>query len=212
MLFHQFLNFIPKIQIQNLLGEVAHAKMAPEGRIEWVKKANLSKIIPKKAAVLILCYPKNEVTHLVLIVRNEYPGVHASQIAFPGGKPELEDLNLIDTAFREAEEEVGVSRNDLNYVKTFTNIYIPPSNYLVTPIFAFSNSPLLFVPQPSEVADIIELPLDQLLNDDLLVIQKIKTSYADSVEVPSFKVNQHLIWGATAMILSEFKECLKNVL
>ena len=194
------------------MGEIAHAKMAPEGRIEWVKKVNLAVNIPKKAAVLILCYPKNEIAHLVLIVRNEYIGVHSSQIAFPGGKPEPEDLNLIDTAFREAEEEVGISRNDLKYVRTFSDIYIPPSNYLVTPIFAYADKSLNFVLQPSEVAGILELPLAQLLDDDLLVIQKMKTSYAESIEVPSFKVEEHLVWGATAMILSEFKECLKNVL
>ncbi|MFY8187917.1 MAG: NUDIX hydrolase [Flavobacterium sp.] len=212
MLFHQFLNYVPKIQIQNLLGEVAHAKMAPEGRIEWVKKANFNEKPPKTAAVLILCYPKNDETHLVLIVRNEYPGVHASQIAFPGGKPETEDKNLIDTAFREAEEEVGISRLDLTYIKTFSEIYIPPSNYLVTPIFAYSENPLIFKAQPSEVAGILELPIAQLLDDQLVVLQTMSTSYAISIEVPSFKVQQHLVWGATAMMLSEFKECLKNVL
>uniref|UniRef100_UPI00404A3A3F NUDIX hydrolase n=1 Tax=Flavobacterium sp. TaxID=239 RepID=UPI00404A3A3F len=212
MLFHQFLEYVPKIQIQNLLGEVAHAKMAPFGRMDLVKQLNPSELAPKKAAVLILCYPKNEQTHLVLIVRNEYPGVHASQIAFPGGKPEPEDRDLIDTAFREAEEEVGIPRHLLQLVRPFSDIYIPPSNYLVTPVFAYSNSNLTFVRQPSEVADILEFPIADLLDDAIVVNEKMKTSYAVSIDVPAFKINGHLVWGATAMMLSEFKESLKNVL
>jgi 8-oxo-dGTP pyrophosphatase MutT (NUDIX family) len=212
MFFHQFLEYVPKIQIQNLIGGFAHAKMAPLGRMDLVKQLNPAQKQAKKAAVLILCYPKNNQAHLVLIVRNEYPGVHASQIAFPGGKPELEDQNLVDTAFREAEEEVGVSKEKLKFVKPFSDIYIPPSNFLVTPVFAFANTELSFVKQPSEVADIIELPISVLLDDSIVVTEKIQTSYAVAINVPAFKVQNHLIWGATAMMLSEFKESLKKVM
>ena len=106
--------------------------MVPLERLNALKALNPSDLIPKKAAVMMLFYPKNKETHLVLIVRNSYPGVHSSQIAFPGGKVEIEDASLAHTALRETEEEIGVDRNKIEIIKSFTDVYIPPSNFLVS--------------------------------------------------------------------------------
>ena len=101
MLFNDFIKYIPKIEKETLLSTDAHAKMAPLERISYLKEENYMDNNPRKAAVLMLFYPKNKVTHLALIVRNSYPGVHSSQIGFPGGKVEEFDADLEETALRE---------------------------------------------------------------------------------------------------------------
>ena len=185
--------------------------MAP---IERLSQLNISyeNLSPKKAAVMMLFYPKESQTHLVLIVRNSYPGVHSSQIAFPGGKVESFDLSMADTALRETEEEIGIAKSSIQIIKEFTEIYIPPSNFLVSPFLGICTSEPTFILQTDEVAGIIELPLSIFLDDNNVVIRKLSTSYAASIDVPAFLVKEHVVWGATAMMMSELKETLKNVL
>ena len=158
---------------------------------------------------MMLFYPKNDETHLVLIVRNAYNGVHSSQIAFPGGKYEISDVNFEETALRETEEEVGVSSEKIEIVKHFTPMYIPPSNFLVHPFLGIAKEELSFFPDIREVADIIELPLSVFLNDEIIIETTLSTSYAANVLVPAFNIQNHIVWGATAMILSELREVLK---
>jgi 8-oxo-dGTP pyrophosphatase MutT (NUDIX family) len=212
MEFHHFLKYIPKIAKETLPAANAHLKMAPVQRIEMLKSLNPDSLNPRKAAVMMLFYPKNKETHLVLIVRNTYPGIHSSQIAFPGGKVELEDINLAHTALRETEEEIGVDRNKIEVIRSFSEVYIPPSNFLVSPYLGICQSHLDFEMQPDEVAGIIELPLTDFLNDKNLVMRKLTTSYANEIDVPAFLVQEHIVWGATAMMMSELKETIKIVL
>lgn len=209
--FNQFLKYTPKIQNVELPATIAHAKMAPSNRIELLKKFNPEIYNPKKAAVMMLFYPKNNQTHLVLILRSSYNGVHSSQVAFPGGKPENIDTDLIDTALRETHEEIGVLPNKIEIVRSFTEVYIPPSNYLVHPFMGYSCEELQFYKQDDEVAGIVELPLIDFLDERIINYKKMQTSYAGEYEVPGFLVNNHFVWGATAMMLSELKETLKLV-
>ena len=210
--FQDFITHIPKIEQEILLGELAHQIMSPPERADLIKNLNLETLNPKKAAVMMLFYPKNKITHLVLIVRNSYKGVHSAQIAFPGGKVELTDLNFEDTALRETEEEVGVLRHKIKVIRAFTEIYIPPSNFMVYPFLGFSEDELVFLPDPEEVAGIIELPLKDFLNEDFVVNHNMSTSYSVDIQVPAFLIQEHIVWGATAMMLSELKETLKKVL
>ena len=83
---------------------------------------------------------------------------------------------------------------------------------MVYPFLGISKEELVFIPQPSEVATIIELPLSDFLNKAIVVNVNMSTSYADNISVPAFKIEEHIVWGATAMILSELKEVLKEVL
>jgi 8-oxo-dGTP pyrophosphatase MutT (NUDIX family) len=212
MEFHDFLKFVPKIAKESLPATSAHLKMAPLFRQELLNKIDYNSYQPKKAAVLMLIYPKNAETHLVLIVRNSYPGVHSSQIAFPGGKVELEDESLAHTALREAEEEIGVNRTHIEIVKSFTEVYIPPSNFLVSPFLGVCQNELKFVLQEDEVAGIIELSLRDFLDDNNVVIRKLNTSYANEIDIPAFLVKEHIVWGATAMMMSELKETIKMVI
>ena len=210
--FQDFLKSIPKIESEILLGELAHLIMVPPERKEIMKNLDLTAKNPKKAAVMMLFYPKNSITHLALIVRNSYPGVHSSQIAFPGGRVEEFDENLQETALRETHEEIGISPDEINVIRPFTEIYIPPSNFMVYPFLGYAKNEITFKLQEEEVAGIIELPFSEFMDERIVVSKSMNTSYSEFIEVPCFKVNEHYIWGATAMMLSELKETLKKAL
>lgn len=208
--FQYFLEFVPNLVEASLPAKEAHVKMAPFERIESLRNVNIENANPRMAAVMMLFYPKNGVTHLVLIVRNSYEGVHSGQIAFPGGKYEMEDENFFKTALRETHEEVGVHPDRMEILKPFTPMYIPPSNFMVHPFLGICKDEICFVPDPSEVAKIIELPLSVFLSDAIVIEAKLSTSYAKNINVPAFDIEGHVVWGATAMILSELKDVLKS--
>lgn len=210
--FQDFLEFVPKLLEVNLPANDAHFKMIPIERIESFQHLNLDSLNPKIAAVMMLFYPKKRKTHLVLIVRNSYDGVHSAQIAFPGGKYEDDDENYENTALRETQEEIGIHHSKIKIIRPFSKLYIQPSNFLVHPFLGICNEEIVFFPDSNEVSDIIELSLSDFLNDNLIVKASLSTSYAKNIEVPAFKIEQHIVWGATAMMMSELKEVLKKVL
>ncbi|SNR60855.1 CoA pyrophosphatase [Flavobacterium sp. ov086] len=207
--FQYFLQYVPNLIPIELPAISAHIKMAPKERIESLKNMDFKAENPRIAAVMMLFYPKNGKTHLVLIVRNAYNGVHSSQIAFPGGKYEATDADFAETALRETHEEVGVMPNKIEIIKHFSPMYIPPSNFLVHPFLGISKEELSFYPDVREVADIIELPLSVFLNDEIIIEATLSTSYANNTLVPAFNIQNHIVWGATAMILSELRDVLK---
>jgi 8-oxo-dGTP pyrophosphatase MutT (NUDIX family) len=207
-----FIIAIQKLEHLQLPALNSHRKMAPLERIKMLEETNLNRPNARNAAVMMLFYPKNSKTHFALIKRNSYPGVHSSQIAFPGGKVEEVDENLMQTALRETHEEIGVHPSLIKVIRSFTTVYIPPSNYLVHPFFGFSEHEIQFILQVDEVAGIIETPLNLLLDDTIITSKTIETSYSRSIEIPAFQVYEHTVWGATAMMLSELKDMLKMVL
>lgn len=193
-------------------GESSHFVMAPELRIRELNNTKIEERNPRNAAVMMLFYPKEAYTHIALILRPEYEGVHSGQIALPGGKVESFDRSYTDTALRETQEEVGVIINTVNVVKPLTKVYIPPSNFWVHPFLGFTERRPEFVLQEEEVAKVIEVPLEELLSDRNVTSQKLTTSYAQNIEVPSFQLNGYTVWGATAMMLSELKIFLKSMI
>jgi len=212
MNFNVFFNAIATISNVDLPSASAHIKMAPLERIKIIQDGLEQDNNVRRAAVMMLFYPKNEITHLLLIVRNSYPGIHSSQIAFPGGKVEISDADLKETALRETYEEVGIHPSKIAVIRDFSSVYIPPSNFLVYPFLGVSSSALEFKLQEEEVAGIIEMPLSMLLDDSIIMNKKLDTSYAKSIDVPVFQIEQHVVWGATEMMLSELKDVLKMVL
>lgn len=211
MLFEHLLNRLDALIAQPLFALDAHLKMAPLERVQYLQNYDYSIYNPKASAVLSLFYPKNGKAHILLIVRSSYPGVHSSQIAFPGGKREAGDIDLKHTALRETNEEVGVRMSEISIVKKWSDIYIPPSNFIVSPFMGITEYTPDFVLQPEEVSAVIELPVCDLLNDRLIQNIRMTTSYAKNIEVPAFVIEEYIVWGATAMILSEVKESLKAV-
>lgn len=210
MTFDTFKNLIPKIEKMSVPGESSHFIMAPEIRIKELSRLKIEEKKPRDAAVMMLFYPKEAITHFVLILRPEYEGVHSGQVALPGGKVEVYDLSYTEAALRETQEEVGVFVHTVNVLKPLTKVYIPPSNFWVHPFLGFAENRPDFVIQEEEVAKVIEVPLTELLNEDNVVPKKLTTSYAKNIEVPSFELNGYVVWGATAMMLSELKMLLKT--
>ncbi len=213
MKFDIVLESIPKIENISLPGQVSHFKMIPPFRRELIKKQGENIKNAKQSAVLALLYPDdiNE-TRIVLILRKAYEGVHSAQISFPGGRVEENDKSLEHTALRETYEEVGVPMENVHVIKTLTDVYIPPSNFFVQPFLGFAKSMPQFNRQEDEVEEILEVRLLDLLNDDYLITKSVSTSYKVDVEVPAFNLNGHVVWGATAMMLSEIKDLLKFAL
>ena len=187
--------------------------MAPESRLEDLKQINIAKKNPRKAAVMALFYPAvNQNTNLLLILRKTYKGIHSNQVGFPGGKAEKSDDGLLTTALRETHEEVGVLPNDVTLVKEISEIFIPPSNFMVQPYIGLYKNPKPFVKQDTEVELILEVPIVDFLDENKVISKKLTTSYAEDIEVPAFELNGYIVWGATAMMLNEIKELLKQVL
>ncbi len=213
MEFTDFLNKALKVTKMELPGEEFHLKMAPIERLIELKKIARDKNTAKRAAVLSLFYPSEKgQTNLILILRKTYKGVHSNQVGFPGGKYEDGDENYKNTALRETEEEVGVPRDTVTILKELTEIYIPPSNFFVQPFFGVTKTTPTFIAQEEEVEALIEVDLDHFMDDSIIITKTLTTSYANDLDVPAYLINNHVVWGATAMMLSEVREMLKQLL
>ncbi len=210
MKFTEFTAKQSKLQNKALLGMSAQIKLAPSYREAMItEESKLKK--PRAAAVLALFYPNQSGdTTFLLTKRASYNGTHSAQISFPGGKREASDVSLSETALREAYEEVGIPTEQVIIVKEMTALYVPPSNFLISPYLAFTENRPDFV-QNHEVAKIIEIPLKALLDDNSLLSKNKTDKKGNEIIIPYFKFNSNEVWGATAMILSEIKELIKNL-
>lgn len=164
----------------------------------------------RKGAVLILLYPNEDKAFFPLIKRPIYKGVHSGQIAFPGGKMENEDADEVDTALREAWEEVGVQPEQVNLIGRMSDLFIPTSNFLVSPVLGYSEVVPDFVPEEKEVARIIQAAVSTLYEPSFRKQKVLEFSNNFRLDTPYFEVDQEMVWGATAMILSEFLQILEN--
>ncbi len=208
MNFNLFLSKVDHLKQARLGGLEAHFRLAPEIRLRY-NSEKIAASNPKKAAVLALFYPNSENnTCFLLTQRASYKGTHSAQISFPGGKIEVSDNNLEETALRETFEEVGIKKEKISVIREITDVYIPPSNFLATPFIGYSNQkPILDINH--EVDHTFDVLLKDLLDDSNISSINISTSYAKNIDVPCFKLNNYVVWGATAMILNEIKELLK---
>jgi 8-oxo-dGTP pyrophosphatase MutT (NUDIX family) len=205
MEFDQFLSLISKLETSNIGGYSSHSKMIPKERVVH-NQDEIENKNPKKAAVMALFYPGLlSETMFLLILRADYDGTHAAQIGFPGGKYEKSDRQLETTALRETFEEVGVKMDQIKVKKRMSDIYIPPSNFIVRPYLGIIESIPTFKTN-EEVDDIIEVRLADLLDEAFVSSKNLTTSYMEKIDVPCFEFNNHTVWGATAMMLSEIKD------
>jgi len=192
----------------SLPGTEAQFKMASSLRFppDFI---NQQKPKARKGSVLILLYPVDDIIHTVLTLRTSYKGVHSGQISFPGGKKDEKDENLVHTALRETWEEIGVPDYDIEIIGGLTEIYIPASNFIVSPFVGLMNERPEFEPNPREVEKIIETDLFVLVDDTLRKQTQIKISESLTIDAPYFDIGGHIVWGATAMILSELSEIIR---
>jgi 8-oxo-dGTP pyrophosphatase MutT (NUDIX family) len=186
---------------QPLPGRSAQYNMAPKPRpgAEWDDAPNAG---ARQSSVLILFYPYAGSVYFPLMLRPTYPGVHSGQVGLPGGGFEEGDNDLIDTALREAQEEIGVDPVQINVIGQLTTLYIRPSNNLVLPVVGWVAERPNFLPDPHEVALLIEASLLEFL-DPANFRTEVWELATRTANVPLFGVQNQVIWGATAMILGE---------
>ncbi len=208
--FENFVQGLKKAAVGDLPGWQAQQHMAPEHRLKpdaWEQYKSTARL----GGVLVLFYPHNEVVNTVFIQRPTYEGVHSGQIAFPGGKKEEDDVDLVQTALREAWEEVGVRPEQVEVIRPLSELYIPPSNFLVTPVMGVCYERPNFVPQITEVEAILETDLKLLSDPSIAAVRKITIRDGMQLDSPSFDLDGRIVWGATAMMISELNEVLKKV-
>jgi 8-oxo-dGTP pyrophosphatase MutT (NUDIX family) len=193
----------------DLPGYDAHERMMPATRKTIYRDVQIPPDA-KKSAVLILLYPGEAGLHFPLIERTEYPGVHSKQIGLPGGSWEAEDDDYTATALRETEEELGVNRHEIEILGLLSSLYIPPSNFWVQPVVGYVTQRPQFLPDPAEVATVIETHLAHLLDPATAAESKITHSTGLVLNVPSYMISGHIVWGATAMMLSELAELMND--
>lgn len=173
---------------------------------------NKSLLKPNKASVLVCIYQNIDgKACFALMERADNKGVHSGQICLPGGKTEKLDDSNWSTAVREAEEEIGIKKSDLSFVKELSSIYIPPSNFIVYPYIATYIKTSSFKIDINEVKKVFNVSLEALLSEKSVVEIDIYNDYMDEKEIPAYRFNGNIVWGATAMILSEFKFLLKRL-
>ncbi len=208
--FQSFLSLISDIDLVKVGGLTSQVKMVPPERKNLIR-TNFDKLKPKKAAVLALFYPNIKMeTCFLLTLRANYNGTHSAQISFPGGKFEQTDQNLRNTALRETNEEIGLPESSIQILKKMTETYIPPSNFLVSPFIGILSCTPIFK-HNHEVETLIEVKLSDLLDENSITTKNLSTSYMKNIDVPCFKLNNYMVWGATAMMLSEIKDLLKSL-
>jgi len=212
MYFPEVIHAIESELLMPLPGQDIQLRMSSIRRLrEMTDQSQTANAI--KSSVLILLYPssyENEIS-IVLIQRPSYEGIHGGQISLPGGRSEEIDNDFKETALREAKEEIGIDPGKIIILGVLTELYIPPSNYLVLPFLGYVSERPVFVPDPKEVAGIIEITLKDLLNEANIRYKNIYVRPGLSVYGPCFEIDHHTIWGATAMILNELKEILKRI-
>ena len=167
---------------------------------------------PRPGSVLLLLYPGVDgAINFPLIKRPEYLGAHSGQVSFPGGKGELGETK-IQTALREAEEEVGVKQSDVKVLGVLSDFFVVPSNIMVTPVVGYVTKRPDFIPDKIEVVRILEGDIRSLLPSEAVHVSEIVVAKVYKLQAPHFIIDGEMVWGATAMMLNEFRMVLGEIL
>ena len=205
-----FQRFITQLKItinKDLPGEESHQKM----RVIYDQSIELpfSKINSTQAAVLILLYLADNEIYFFLTKRTDELKHHKGQISLPGGTQEGNE-KLIDTALRETQEEIGINKTSISIIGTITPLFVPVTGFMIYPFIGYSLNKLDPKPDPVEVATIFSVNISDLLNKENRTTEQRNIRGYD-VQVPYFKLNDYQVWGATSMILSEFRDLIKSI-
>ncbi len=201
--FEKFVIWLENRLSQSLPGHEAQMLMMPKSADAKNFRINNGKPI-KLGGVLLLLYPHEGKVFLPLMKRPEYNGVHSGQISFPGGKMEESDPDLISTALREGEEEVGIAADQVKVLGSLTEHVIVASNFKVLPVVGYLDYRPEFVANKHEVDQVLEVSIDHLLDNQNRKEKELLVRGSYRLMAPYYDVQGHVVWGATAMMLSEF--------
>ena len=160
------------------------------------------------AAVLVPLFKKGDGCHLLFTKRSDQVKYHKGEISFPGGVVDEEDLELINTALREAHEEIGLKKSDVQIIGILDDI-VTITEFIVTPIVGLFPYPYPFKVSEVEIAELIEIPLSSLLHEECFSEREIIRGGQKEV-VYAYQYEKHLIWGATARILKQFLDLIPS--
>ncbi len=199
------ISIFKKLINNNLPGVEYQNKMSP---IDDNKKYREPQPNHKVACVMALLHATNDELCITFIKRSSgHPeDKHAGQIGFPGGRKEDIDKTLVDCALRETEEEIGVLAGDIEILGALTPLYVFVSDFLVYPFIGWINHVPLYRKQQSEVAEILEITVSKLFDKDNKMNKKLKLGEGKMMDVYGYKIEEEIIWGATAMIVSEIEK------
>ncbi len=206
--FEAFIGGLSEKFKRPLPGKIAHNKLLPLSRRNYPENPDFSKA--KKSSILSLFYPDQDKIMLVFIKRPLYDGVHSGQIAFPGGQFEKTDFDVRETALRETMEEVGIPGENISIIGQLSQLYIPPSNFLVNPFVGYLNELPIFKIDQKEVHEVFALNIEDLLKEKNLQIREV-SGKDYSFLAPCYYVDDRLIWGATSMMLSELIDVIRSL-
>jgi|AntRauTorcE11898_2_1112593.scaffolds.fasta_scaffold05925_3 8-oxo-dGTP pyrophosphatase MutT (NUDIX family) len=208
---HLFQNYLTKRLQEPLPGRKAQMKMMPEpvdSNVGVPEKSIDSSGHP--SGVLVPIYPDgNNNLNVILTLRTDSIR-HAGQISFPGGRSE-ESESIIETALRETHEEIGIETDEINVMGSLTPFYLYRTNNRITPIVGFLKHKPIMQRNPNEVKEIITVKLDTLISDKQIEKERWDLS-ENSFYVPYWSFHRVPLWGATAMMMSEFLEIYKEYL
>lgn len=197
-------DFLTSKMENDLPGLAAHKKMLPPDREFPEHPANYI-----SSSVLIPVFPDHNEAHILFIKRPEYNGVHSSQVALPGGKMEPQDKNRLSTALRETYEEVGIKSDEIVLTRPLSALPIPVSNMMVYPFVGILKSKPRLIINPYEVAYTIQVSIRQLIETPVeyrnFIVRETR------LQAPGYPVKNEFIWGATAMIITEFLDLIKTM-
>jgi 8-oxo-dGTP pyrophosphatase MutT (NUDIX family) len=188
--------------------EAAWRRMVPEARL--MRPPITQEGAARPASVLVLLYPVGEGWSFVLTRRSDTLASHKGQISLPGGAREA-DETPVETAIRETCEEIGICSGDITLIGALTPLYVSVSGFEIHPFVGSLDARPHFAPNPVEVAELIEMPLDQLLEDSIKAQERWTLGDAER-DVPFYRYDGQVIWGATAIMLSELEGRLRAVL
>ena len=152
---------------------------------------------------------ENNEIYFFLTKRTDELKHHKGQISLPGGTQEGNE-KLIDTALRETQEEIGINKTSISIIGTITPLFVPVTGFMIYPFIGYSLYKLNPKPDPVEVATIFSVNISDLLNEENRTTEQRNIRGYD-VQVPYFKLNDYQVWGATSMILSEFRDLIKYI-
>ncbi len=202
---------IEKLRIHcqdDLPGETAQNKMLPKSRVDVTFPKSVEHAIP--SAVLILLYPYKNDIYFILTKRTNEVQHHKGQISLPGGSWENGE-HLHETAIRETEEEIGIPANKTKIICELTPLFVKVTGYMIHPFIGYITEKPNITPNPNEVNNVFTASISELM-DPVNQLTELWTIRKFPVDVPFFQFGEYKVWGATAMILSEFRDCLGTIL